>query len=283
MRKLIKKCFYTIVSSLNYILVPFFVEAWQQLHEGLGKIKVIRGSLTISRSFPITTLDFFEDLEMIKGIHVDDRSSDTRKNYALELTENENLQMLFPEASERKNNKSVIIRSQKGDDGPSEPGSASIHYNPKLCKQEIEKLLKYSRMAKAEAIDISPTNGGKGICSENTLDVQIDAYAVEADLFIENYQKYLYDLEVDPRQLLKYEIHYREISKITYKMRNLTKHGKRDACGGSDWKIADHKPSDGIIIDHHDQTITWTREQSLLRPLKPYTHYALYVTTMIGN
>ena len=129
----------------------FLGDAWERLKEGLGKIKVIDGALVISRSAPIVSLDFFEDLELIKGIHVKQTESGSnessgnkiRTHYALELTENENLRMLFPDSR-----KKVIIQTRGGEDGTPEKGSASIHYNPKLCKKEITKLLEHSNMSK---------------------------------------------------------------------------------------------------------------------------------------
>ena len=90
---------------------------------------------------------------------------------------------------------------------------------------------------------------------------------------------------IDTRQLLKYEMNYREITEKTYNDKSLSKHGKRDACGGSDWKIADHKPSSGNTIKQNEGTVSvkWVKEQSLIRPLNPFTYYAVYVTTMIGK
>ena len=283
-------------------------DAWELLKEGLGKIKTIRGSLIISRSAPIVSLDFFTDLEIIRNVHIDDGSSDVndsqqtrRTNYALELTENENLRVLFPEASRRHNKKNVIIRSQKGENAEPEKGSASIHYNPKLCKKEITKLLEYSEMKQPQPIDISwGTNGDKAICSEATLDLRVEPYYEGCDVFIENYQEVLANKGMDTRQLLKYEINYREISEEVYKAsmcddsvsvcdesKKLSKYEKRDACGESDWKISDHKPSGGKPKPVEDGTgevkIDWVKEQSLLRPLKPFTYYAIYVTTMIGK
>ena len=283
-------------------------DAWELLKEGLGKIKTIRGSLIISRSAPIVSLDFFTDLEVIRNVHIDDGSSDVndsqetrRTSYALELTENENLRVLFPDASRRANKKNVIIRSQKGEDAEPERGSASIHYNPKLCKKEIKDLLRNSQMKEPQPIDISyGTNGDKAICSEATLGLSVVPFHDWCDVFIENYQEVLANKGVDTRQLLKYEINYREISEEVYKAstcdertglcdesKKLSKYEKRDACGESDWKISDHKPSGGkgkpVEDGSGDFKIEWVQEQSLLRPLKPFTYYAVYVTTMIGK
>ena len=296
---------------LHFNIVCYILgDAFDLLQKGLGKIKTIRGSLIISRSAPIVSLAFFKDLEIIRNVHIDDGSSDVndsqqtrRTNYALELTENENLRVLFPEASRRSNKKNVIIRSQKGENAEPEKGSASIHYNPKLCKKEIEKLLQYSEMKQPQLIDISyGTNGDKAICSEATLGLSVVPFYDTCDVFIENYQEVLANKQIDTRQLLKYEINYREISEEVYKAstcngstedgvtceedKRLSKYEKRDACGESDWKISDHKPSGGkptVKDGTGDVTIDWVKEQSLLRPLKPFTYYAIYVTTMIGR
>ena len=288
--------------KIQITIIRVLGDAWELLKEGLGKIKVIRGSLIISRSAPIVSLDFFTDLEVIRNVHIDDGSSDVndsietrRTNYALELTENENLRVLFPEASRRANKKNVIIRSQKGEDAQPERGSASIHYNPKLCKKEIKKLLEYSKMKQPQPIDISyGTNGDKAICSEAKLDLNVVPFHDTCDVFIENYQEVLFNKGIDTRQLLKYEINYREISREVYQAslqadesKKLSKYEKRDACGESDWKISDHKPSGGkgkpVKDGNGGVVMEWVKEQSLLRPLKPFTYYAVYVTTMIGK
>ena len=39
--------------------------------------------------------------------------------------------------------KKVIIQTRGRQDGTPEKGSASIHYNPKLCKKELKKLLEH--------------------------------------------------------------------------------------------------------------------------------------------
>ena len=284
-----RKSFY-FLQTLIFYAIYFTDNVFQMLKDGLGKIKVIDGSLIISRSFPIVSLDFFEDLEEIKGVYTPDVKEEEdvkrtkRKKYALELTENENLQVLFTdsEASKRNSKRSVKIRSQEGKEGDPEQGSAFIHYNPKLCKKEITNLLKSSGMKDPAPIDISyGTNGDKAICSTNKLNLTITTYGDSADLYFTNYQKYLYDKSVDTRQLLKYEINYIEVSEATYKAKNLTKFQGREACGGGDWKTRDEPPSD--IETHQHGNAEWPQEQTFIRPLKPFTYYAVYVSTMIGK
>ena len=68
-----------------------------ELQKNLGQVSVITGTLKISRSFPIISLDFFKSLKEVQGVY----SPDTIKKvqYSLEILENENLQKLFPDDS----------------------------------------------------------------------------------------------------------------------------------------------------------------------------------------
>ena len=63
----------------------------------------ITGSLKISRSFPIVSLDFFKKLVEIQGVRPAESEAkwDELKDshYSLEILENENLQKLFPDGS----------------------------------------------------------------------------------------------------------------------------------------------------------------------------------------
>ena len=66
-----------------------------ELEKNLGKVTVITGSLKISRSFPIVSLDFFKSLTKIEGTTTEDTIVH-KTHYSLEILENENLQKLFP-------------------------------------------------------------------------------------------------------------------------------------------------------------------------------------------
>ena len=70
-----------------------------ELLKNLGQVSVITGTLKISRSFPIISLDFFKSLTEVQGITTKDveRPKEVEKaQYSLEILENENLQKLFP-------------------------------------------------------------------------------------------------------------------------------------------------------------------------------------------
>ena len=115
-----------------------------ELEDNLGRVTVITGSLKVSRSFPIVSLDFFKSLREIQGISTEDIDDvDIKKShYSLELLENENLQKLFPA------NSNVTITQRNGKKGTPKPGKAFIHYNQKLCPSEIKRLLEESKMFK---------------------------------------------------------------------------------------------------------------------------------------
>lgn len=248
----------------------------QELETYLHRVKVITGSLKISRAFRIVSLDFFKSLEEIQGIHAPD--SMKKKYYSLQILENENLQKLFPRS------RRVKVTSRMGLGGQIMKGRAFIHENPKLCTSEIQQLLNSSGMIdpglRSEEISYA-TNGGKAVCSQKKLNLRVFTVDMVMHFEFDNYQKAIVeeDSENNYRALLGYEIHYREISEAVIKAKNLTKYDGRDACGGDEWKIIDHTPSEPRIgaDGNHD----YPMETVQLPNTKPYTHYAAFVTTLI--
>ena len=96
------------------------------------------------------------------------------------------------------------------------------------------------------------TNGQKSACSSETLILEVESMTEDTKalrLKFDNYQKKIAENypDVDPRALLNYEIHYREIDKATFEAENVTKYGGRDACGNDEWMIDDHQPSPTIV------------------------------------
>ena len=111
------------------------------MKENLGKVKTITGSLQIKRSFPIMSLDFFDSLELIQGIQTKEATSHQTNQFSLEITENENLQKLFPFKS---SGKTVKIEWRQSKDSDKKHGKALIHFNPNLCYNVIDKMIKAS-------------------------------------------------------------------------------------------------------------------------------------------
>jgi len=264
------------------------------LEENLGKIKEIRGALKITRSKSLVSLHFFKSLQRIKG---KDKYSGLAKPYAIEILENENLQKLFEEK------KNITIT-----------GKAFIHYNPQLCRKEITKLVSRSGIKTGyeyHKLDISDTtNGDKAVCSEQELyiyDQHLPSFGGTAILIIhfENFEKSLASKSnQDVRSLLGYNIYYREITEEQFAHKNLTKYEGREACGGETWEIINqrkkpveinlnstaHKDSlafgscedgDQNCLEDAKNSLLYGEETSFISQLKPYTAYAIYVSTLM--
>ena len=112
------------------------------------------------------SLDFFQSLELIQGIQTPD-SNVNRTMYSLEISENENLQKLFPI---KPDGSTVQIQLRRDKDKASEKGRAFLHYNQNLCNQEIDNMINASNLVDPDPQDISrATNGDKAVCSQNKL------------------------------------------------------------------------------------------------------------------
>ena len=126
-------------SVFTISLLSFLENVVDELEKNLGRVTVITGSLKVSRSFPIVSLDFFKNLKEIQGTSTED-TVEKKSHYSLEILENENLQKLFPEDSK------VKITTRNGPRGTPKPGRPFIHYNQKLCRSEIKKLIRESEL-----------------------------------------------------------------------------------------------------------------------------------------
>lgn len=122
------------------------------------------------------------------------------------------------------------------------------------------------------------------MCSQKTLNLDISAELVDdtcvLQLYFDNYRKEIARMQKDTRVLLAYEIHYREIDLATFKARNLTKFGGRDACGNDEWTITDHPPTNSELNENGEEI--WPQEISpITEGIKPFSHYAVFVSTLI--
>jgi hypothetical protein len=238
-------------------------------------IKVISGMLKVSRSFALVSLYFLKSLERIEG------SLDIGEEFSLTILENENLQKLFPD------NSRVKIR-----------GKAFIHYNQKLCMEEIRSLIQASGMNRPENFAVSEvTNGNKAVCSKQKLRLSVKYLdGTVIILSIENHRQNLVRSYQDVSALIGYEIYYREISEDQLASRNVSKFEGLDACGGNTWTILDKRPDDAqkphliacqanepgcMFLNEEYRSWVYPDEQEMLGDLKPYTPYAFYVTTLM--
>ncbi len=89
--------------------------------------------------------------------------------YSLHILENENLQKLFPPVGEADGTNTTVQIYQTDSSGYKRPGRAFIHYNARLCKQEIKTLLKNSDMYDPgeNSASISYVTNGDKVLSKN--------------------------------------------------------------------------------------------------------------------
>lgn len=185
-----------------------------------------------------------------------------------------------------------------------------IHYNQKLCQKEITQFLDRSNVRDVRDHMVSPySNGNKIVCSEEKLRIEVNSGGPM--LLQINYQNYQHKLEtvsteVDINALLGYHVYYRELTEHQFQEENMSKFEGMDVCGGSTWQIRfeEHSSSNSRIKDKNtctDPKLCCSNEgerclidnnsvvaifeypdiTTYLVSLKPYTPYAVYVTTVM--
>ena len=255
------------------------------LEEYLQHIEEISGSLKIERSHSLVSLHFFKSLRKIGGDLAPGLAQKT-----LTIFENDNLQMLFPD------NQVLDLGAKR---------VVFIHYNQKLCMKEITKFLEKSGVGKQEEHSVSHfSNGNKIVCSEEKLDLVVITGGPDLlKLQYKNYYQVLEGLDdVDVTSLLGYHVYYREVTEEQFRERSITKYEGMDACGGSAWKtIFEEDPSkfSGQVLANDSNPCDPKREKcfhigngnyvrivyndvsTYLPNCKPYTPYAIYVTTVM--
>ncbi|XP_076235899.1 insulin-like receptor-like [Calliopsis andreniformis] len=222
----------------------------KELEDNLSTIEEINGYLKVARSFPLISLNFLQNLRVIRG-------NDTENTkYALMVMDNQNLQELWDWSW----HKDIKILS-KG----VEPGKIFFHLNPKLCLYKIETLREKAGLAPFTHYEVAPnSNGDKMACNVTELWTSVGYMApwgavIEWEPFVHH----------DPRSLLGYVVYFIEAPN-----KNLTMYDGRDACGGDRWKVEDVPPNTNTSLEHSRRVHTY-----FLSQLKAYTQYAYYVKT----
>ena len=255
------------------------------IEESLADIQEISGSLKIERSHSLVSLHFFKSLKKIG-------SGQSHSQKTLNIFENDNLQKLFPD------DKVIELGEKK---------SVFIHFNQKLCLKEITKFLdlaKVSEENRKENFVSTVSNGNKIVCSEEKLNLKVIPGGPH-NLRLQ-YKNYLQTLEMmgteDVTSLLGYHIFYRELTEEQYARRDITKYEGMDACGTSAWDYmfeddpgrfshAEETPSDASCDTTKEKCIImngklvakyiYTDAIAYIPNCKPYTPYAIYVTTVM--
>lgn len=190
----------------------------RELEAALSDVVEITDYLKVARTFPLYSLSFLKNLQIIQG-----RRLESNK-FAMVIWDNQNLQELFSPTQEVK----IPV------------GQFFFHYNPKLCFSIIENIAKNNSLIENyNATRLS--NGDKTQCNIQKLYVEKKSLHSTAVLLT---WKSL-DLH-DARSLLSYVVYY-----TPAKYQNVTIWEGRDACGNDGWMledINDFVPNDQIAF-----------------------------------
>ncbi|KAJ4429989.1 hypothetical protein ANN_22193 [Periplaneta americana] len=231
----------TITKSLEISISGSGNHIVRELEENLAAIEEIMGYLKVSRSFPLTSLNFLKNLRKIHGTSLEDN------RYSLLVLENQNLQELWNWTSRQHDLK--ILN-----------GYFKFHYNPKLCLSEIEELQVKSGAPNYTNFDVArESNGDKVACKVVPLSANATVKS-STSVLIE------WETHLAPSSVLGYMVYYIEAPE-----QNVTEHDGLDACGNYGWRVIDvpydtYAPHTGNLVQ-------------FLPHLEPFTQYAFYVQT----
>ncbi|NXP19067.1 INSR protein, partial [Scytalopus superciliaris] len=218
-----------------------------ELEANLGLIEEISGYLKIRRSYALVSLSFFRKLHLIRGETLE------AGNYSFYALDNQNLRQLWDWS---KHNLTIAR------------GKLFFHYNPKLCLSEIHKMEEISgTKGRQERNDIAlKTNGDQASC-ENEL-LKFSYIRTSHDKILLKWEPYW---PPDFRDLLGFMLFYKEAP-----YQNVTEFDGQDACGSNSWTVVDVDPPPRSNEPKAQAQPGW-----LLRGLKPWTQYAVFVKTLV--
>lgn len=251
----LKDCTYINGSLEIHITTGNQTVLFKELEENLGDIEEIAGYLKITRSFPLTNLNFFKNLRIIHGIH----DFITPMNYALIVLENQNLQELW-DWDNRPAKRNFTIRS----------GRIFFHYNPNLCLKHIHELASIAGQKDITKHEVAvESNGNKFACFTVNLQVTVhERFSNEVRIVISR----PYNEKNDKYNMIRfrYMVYY-----IEAPFQNLTTHYDTNECTDYIWTIKD--------VSETEETVARTRTNGsvyyTLEKLEPNTQYAFFVKT----
>ncbi|CAK1540177.1 unnamed protein product [Leptosia nina] len=231
------------------------------LENSLGEIREIDVALRIVRSYPLVSLMFLKNLERIGGRGTDNTGQ------SLYIFNNPNLELLWDWSSGKK----IEIIS----------GRLFIHFNPKLCYNQIEKLKNMTRDPMTTFNDLTVSkdnNGDQASCFQDTLHLKV--HSLVNRVAILTWDMYCSE---DSRKLIGYSIYYIQAQ------HNVTLYGQRDACSDT-WNVLDitmdevRNTTKPMPTNRSTKVLPNPCEdiQPLFYPLtqlQHYTRYAAYVKT----
>uniref|UniRef100_A0A672HE52 Tyrosine-protein kinase receptor n=1 Tax=Salarias fasciatus TaxID=181472 RepID=A0A672HE52_SALFA len=220
-----------------------------ELEASLGQIEEITGYLTVRRAYALVSLSFLRKLRIIRGEHLE---ADTYAFYALD---NQNLRELWDWS---KHNLTI------------QRGRMFFHYNSKLCMSEIRKMEEITgTKERNQKNDIAVRNNGDQASCETKL-LKFTTIKTSSNMIILKWEAFW---PSDFRDLLGFMVLYKEAP-----FKNVTEFDGQDACGSNSWAIAD--------VDPPDRSTDGKKAEDpghLIRPLKPWTQYAIMVKTQLSS
>uniref|UniRef100_A0A3P8RPL1 Tyrosine-protein kinase receptor n=1 Tax=Amphiprion percula TaxID=161767 RepID=A0A3P8RPL1_AMPPE len=216
-----------------------------ELEASLGQIEEITGYLTVRRAYALVSLSFLRKLRIIRGEHLEG-------DYAFYALDNQNLRELWDWS---KHNLTI------------QRGRMFFHYNSKLCMSEISKMEQVTgTKERNQKNDIAVRNNGDQASCETKL-LKFNLIKTTSNMIMLKWEQFW---PLDFRDLLGFMVLYKEAY-------NVTEFDGQDACGSNSWAIADvdppSRPTEGKKGEDPGH---------LIRPLKPWTQYAIMVKTQLS-
>uniref|UniRef100_A0A3Q1ECC2 Tyrosine-protein kinase receptor n=1 Tax=Acanthochromis polyacanthus TaxID=80966 RepID=A0A3Q1ECC2_9TELE len=216
-----------------------------ELEASLGQLEEITGYLTVRRAYALVSLSFLRKLRIIRGEHLEG-------DYAFYALDNQNLRELWDWS---KHNLTI------------QRGRMFFHYNSKLCMSEISKMEQVTgTKERNQKNDIAVRNNGDQASCETKL-LKFNLIKTTSNMIMLKWDQFW---PLDFRDLLGFMVLYKEAY-------NVTEFDGQDACGSNSWAIADvdppSRPTEGKKGEDPGH---------LIRPLKPWTQYAIMVKTQLS-
>ncbi|XP_041424918.1 insulin receptor isoform X1 [Xenopus laevis] len=219
-----------------------------ELEANLGLIEEISGYLKIRRSYALVSLSFFRKLRLIRGEVLE------AGNYSFYALDNPSLRQLW---DWHKHNLTIIH------------GKLFFHHNPRLCLSQIHQMEEVTgTKGRQDKNDIATkTNGDQASCEDNLL--TFNFIKTSHDMVLLRWDAYW---PPDYRDLLGFMVHYKEAP-----FQNVTEFDGQDACGSNSWTVVD--------MDAPERSADGKTQSPgcLLRSLKPWTQYAVFVKTLVSG
>nr|UVJ47537.1 insulin receptor [Lasioderma serricorne] len=210
-----------------------------ELEHSLDHIEQISGYLKVAFSTALTNLTFFSNLRVINGTSLENR------RYAIYIVDNNNLHKLWD-----LDHSNLTIMN----------GTVGIHYNPKLCRTEINKLTKVLGLKNLTAEEVSPYSNGQSVwCVSARLKMKlIERNPTNVTITWD-------DLSAD-NKLIGYFLYYMETREGNISNHTLTESNNDECQNNKGWN--------SIFTTKNFQQIT---------KLQPNTDYAYYIETYVVN